>query len=135
MEDVFFLDGDAEFNKVAEPIERKIAFRSIEFESGQAEILDTMKLDLAKVGNFMLDNPEMKLNISGHTDSQGDPQFNLELSQKRAEAIKEYLVVHFNLDEFRISSVGYGSRRPIVRELTDADRQINRRVEFEIYRN
>ena len=134
MEDIFFLDGDAEFNKVAEPIDRKIAFKSIEFESGRAEILDTMKMDLAKVGNFMLDNPEMKLNISGHTDSYGDPQFNLELSQKRADAIKEYLVVRFNLDEFRISSVGYGSRRPIVKEITDADRQINRRVEFEIYR-
>jgi outer membrane protein OmpA-like peptidoglycan-associated protein len=134
MEDVFFLDGEAEFNKVPEPIDRKIAFRSIEFESGQAHILDTMKFDLAKVGNFMLDNPEMKLNISGHTDSNGDPQFNLELSQKRADAIKEYLVIYFNLDEFRISSVGYGSRQPIVKELTEADRQINRRVEFEIYR-
>lgn len=135
MEDVFFLEGEAEFNKVAEPIDRKIAFKSIEFESGQADILDTMKMDLAKVGNFMLDNPDMKLNISGHTDSNGEPQFNLELSQKRADAIKEYLVVHFNLDEFRISSVGYGSRRPIVKELTDNDRQINRRVEFEIYRD
>jgi outer membrane protein OmpA-like peptidoglycan-associated protein len=134
MEEVFFLNGNMEFNKTAEPIDRKIAFRSIEFESGKAEILDSMKMDLAKVGNFMLDNPEMRLNISGHTDSQGDPQVNIELSQLRADAIKEYLVVHFNLDDTRIGTIGYGSKKPIVKELNEKDRQINRRVEFEIYR-
>jgi outer membrane protein OmpA-like peptidoglycan-associated protein len=52
----------------------------------------------------------------------------------RADAIKEYLVVHFNLNDVRIAAVGFGSKRPIVKERTDADRQINRRVEFEIYR-
>lgn len=134
MEELFFLDGEAEFNKVAEPIDRKIAFQSIEFESGKADILDSMKLDLAKVGNFMLDNPDMMLRISGHTDSQGDPQTNLELSQLRADAIKEYLLVHFNLDETRIGATGFGSRMPVVKEVTETDRKINRRVEFEIYR-
>ena len=135
MEELFFLEGDTEFDRTPEPIDRKIAFKSIEFESGKADILDNMKLDLAKVGNFMLDNPEMKLNISGHTDNNGDPQFNTELSQLRADAIKEYLVVHYNLDELRIGSVGYGSKKPLVKELTDKDRQINRRVEFDIFRD
>ena len=55
-------------------------------------------------------------------------------SGKYSDAIKEYLLVHFNLDETRIGATGYGNRKPIVKELTDADRQINRRVEFEIYR-
>lgn len=134
MEEVFFLEGEMEFNKTAEPIDRRIAFKSIQFESGKAIILDTMKLDLAKVGNFMLDNPEMRMNISGHTDLAGDPQFNVELSQARADAIKDYLVLHFNLDDTRIGSTGYGSKKPIMKELTDTDRQTNRRVEFEIYR-
>jgi outer membrane protein OmpA-like peptidoglycan-associated protein len=134
MEEVFFLDGDTQIDQVAEPIDRKIEFRSIEFESGKAEILDSMKLDLSKVGNFLLDNPEMRLNIWGHTDADGDPQFNLELSQLRADAIKEYIVVHFNLEETRIGSVGFGSKKPIVREITEKDKRMNRRVEFEIYR-
>jgi outer membrane protein OmpA-like peptidoglycan-associated protein len=134
MEELFFLEGDLEINKTVEPIERKIAFNSIQFESGKSEILDSMKMDLAKVGNFLLDNPEMRLNIFGHTDSKGDPQFNVELSQHRADAIKEYLVLHFNLDETRIGATGYGSKKPIVKELTDRDRRINRRVEFDIYR-
>jgi outer membrane protein OmpA-like peptidoglycan-associated protein len=135
IEEIFYLNGDTEMNEVTEPIDRKIEFKSIEFESGQSEILDVMKEDLAKVGQFMLDNPEMRLNISGHTDNDGDPQVNLELSQARADAIKEYLVVKFNLDDQRIGSVGYGSRKPIVRELTEKDKQVNRRVEFEIYRD
>ena len=134
MEEVFFLNGEMQFNQVAEPLDRKIAFKSIEFESGKSEILDTMKQDLAKVGNFLLDNPEMRLNISGHTDSEGDPQFNIELSQLRADAIKEYLVVRFNLEDTRIGTFGYGSRKPVVKEITEKDRQMNRRVEFEIYR-
>ena len=134
MEEVFFLDGDTQMDQVPEPVERKIEFRSIEFESGKSEILDSMKLDLAKVGNFLLDNPEMKMNIWGHTDAEGDPQFNIELSQFRADAIKEYIVVHFNLEETRIGSVGFGSKKPIVKENTERDKQINRRVEFEIYR-
>jgi outer membrane protein OmpA-like peptidoglycan-associated protein len=134
MEEIFYLNGNMEFNKTTEPIDRKIEFKSIEFESGKAEILDSMKLDLAKVGNFLLDNSEMRLNISGHTDGDGDPAFNVELSQLRADAIKEYLIVHFNLDEHRIGATGFGSRKPIVKEVTEKDKQINRRVEFEIYR-
>jgi outer membrane protein OmpA-like peptidoglycan-associated protein len=122
-------------NEVTEPIDRKIEFKSIEFESGKSEILEAMKEDLAKVGQFMLDNPEMRLNISGHTDGNGDPQFNVELSQARADAIKEYLVVKFNLNDQRIGSVGYGSKKPIVKEVTEKDRQVNRRVEFEIFRD
>jgi outer membrane protein OmpA-like peptidoglycan-associated protein len=134
IEEIFYLNGDTEMNEVTEPIDRKIEFKSIEFESGQSEILGIMHEDLAKVGQFMLDNPEMRLNISGHTDNDGDAQVNVELSQLRADAIKEYLVVKFNLDDTRIGSVGYGSRKPIVKEVTDKDKQINRRVEFEIYR-
>ena len=122
-------------NEVTEPIDRKIEFKSIEFESGRSEILETMKEDLAKVGQFMLDNPEMKMNISGHTDNDGDAQVNIELSQTRADAIKEFLVVKFNLDDTRIGTMGYGSRKPLVKEVTDKDKQINRRVEFEIFRD
>jgi outer membrane protein OmpA-like peptidoglycan-associated protein len=135
IEEIFYLNGDTQMNEVTEPIDRKIEFKSIEFESGKAEILDVMKEDLAKVGQFMLDNPEMRLSISGHTDNDGDAQVNIELSQFRADAIKEYLVTKFNLDDQRIGSVGYGSKKPIVRELTEKDKQVNRRVEFEIYRD
>src|SRR5690606_40392962 len=70
----------------------------------------------------------------GHTDSDGREAFNLELSQKRAESIKEYITYFGNIDESRVDAKGYGSSKPIVEELTAADKAMNRRVEFEIYR-
>lgn len=133
IEEIFFLDGDKEINRVAEPLQRKIAFRSLEFENGKANILPSMKEDLDKLGNFLTDHPENKLLISGHTDSAGDEKLNLKLSQDRASAIKSYLVSEFKITPERITATGYGSALPIVqKEETEEHKQMNRRVEFEI---
>ncbi len=134
IEEIFFLDGDKEINKIAEPIESKIAFESLEFENGKANILPAMHKDLDKLANFMIDHPELKLKISGHTDSAGKEEANLKLSQARADAIKQYLVTEFKVDGDRVQAIGYGSSKPIVKEVTDEHKQFNRRVEFEIYR-
>ncbi len=135
IEETFFLEGETEINKKVAPFESKIAFRSLEFESGKADILPAMYDDLAKLGNFLLDHPKVKLIISGHTDSQGRPDTNLKLSQARANAIKNYLCEVYRIDAGRITAIGYGGSRPIVEEKTEEDRRLNRRVEFEIVRN
>ncbi|MBP9927492.1 MAG: OmpA family protein, partial [Cyclobacteriaceae bacterium] len=57
------------------------------------------------------------------------------LSQARADAIKSYLSTQFQIDPKRITAIGYGSSKPIVKEVTEEDRQLNRRVEFEIKKN
>jgi outer membrane protein OmpA-like peptidoglycan-associated protein len=132
IEEIFFMDGDMEINKETEPIESKIAFKSLEFESGKADILQSMHEDLSKLGNFMLDHPHIDLTISGHTDSEGKPEANLRLSQERADAIKAYLVYEYKVPSSRITAIGYGGSKPIVEEKTDDDRRLNRRVEFEI---
>ncbi len=132
IEEIFFMDGDMEINKETEPIESKIAFKSLEFESGKADILQSMHEDLSKLGNFMLDHPHIDLTISGHTDSEGKPEANLRLSQERADAIKAYLVYEYKVPSSRITAIGYGGTKPIVEEKTDHDRRLNRRVEFEI---
>ncbi len=134
IEEIFFLDGDMEIHKETEPIVSRIKFTSLEFENGKANILPAMHSDLGKVGNFLLDSPHLNISISGHTDSQGNEQSNLKLSQARADAIKEYLVNEFLIDAERITAIGYGSSKPIVEEVTDEDRALNRRVEFEIQR-
>jgi len=90
---------------------------------------------LDKLANFMIDHPKFKLNISGHTDSQGKEDSNLRLSQARADAIKAYLIYQFKIAVSRIEAHGYGSSKPIVGEKTDDDRKLNRRVEFEISRD
>lgn len=135
IEEILFMDGDQEINKIAEPIESKIAFESLEFENGKADILQVMHKDLDKLANFMIDHPELKLRISGHTDSAGKEEANLRLSQARADAIKYYLGYQFKIDNTRIEAIGYGSSKPIMQEVTDEHKQFNRRVEFEIFRN
>ena len=132
IEEVFFMDGDMEINKETEPIESKIAFKSLEFENGKADILPAMHGDLGKLANFLIDHPRFKLNISGHTDSQGKEESNLRLSQARADAIKAYLTYEFKIDPARIDAHGYGSSKPIVEEENDDHRKLNRRVEFDI---
>ena len=129
------MDGDMEINREAEPIESKIAFRSLEFENGKADILPAMHQDLDKLANFMIDHPNFKLHISGHTDSQGSEESNLRLSQARADAIKAYLVYQFSIEGDRIEAHGYGSSMPIIQEESEDHRKLNRRVEFEISRN
>lgn len=135
IEEAFFMDGDKQITKVAEPIESKIAFQSLEFENGKANILDNMHGDLDKLGNFLVDHPALNLKISGHTDSSGNEESNLKLSQARADAIKQYLVDQFSIDANRITAIGYGSSKPVAEEKTDEHKQLNRRVEFEIFRN
>ncbi len=134
IEETFFMDGDREINKETEPIESKIAFETLEFENGKADILPAMHKDLDRLANFLLDHPRLKVNISGHTDSQGKEDSNLRLSQARADAIKAYLIYEFKIEASRIEAHGYGSAKPIVKEESDDHRKLNRRVEFEISR-
>jgi outer membrane protein OmpA-like peptidoglycan-associated protein len=134
IEEMFFLEGDMEINRETEPIESKIAFKSLEFESGKANILPSMYDDLSKLGNFLVDHPGMRITISGHTDSEGRADANLRLSQARADAIRDYLINEYKIQPERVIAIGYGGTRPIVDERTEEDRRLNRRVEFEIGR-
>lgn len=135
IEELFFMDGDTEMHRETDPIESKIAFASLEFEHGKADILPAMHGDLTKLANFLIDHPDFSLNISGHTDSQGSEVSNLLLSQARADAIKAYLIYEFKIATDRITATGYGSSRPLVSERNDDDRKLNRRVEFKIERD
>ncbi|MEM6642481.1 MAG: OmpA family protein [Bacteroidota bacterium] len=135
IEEVFFLDGPMELNQVTQPLTSKVKFESIEFDVGKSELKTEMYADLNKVVNFLYDNYEFKLRISGHTDSLGDPNKNLQLSKERANVIRDYIVIFAGIVPDRVFAEGYGDTKPIVEdEMTDADRKLNRRVEFEIYR-
>jgi outer membrane protein OmpA-like peptidoglycan-associated protein len=105
----------------------------LEFEDNSAEILEVMHNDLNQVLNFMVDHPDFRLRISGHTDRKGNAAINMKLSQDRADAIKKFLTRNGFINEDRIDAIGFGSSKPIIaEEKTEQDRQINRRVEFEL---
>lgn len=135
IEELVHLESDTRLTTQIEPISTKIKFESIVFGNGEAKLTDAMYDDLDKVADFLLDNPKFELRISGHTDSDGREDFNLNLSQERADAIKEYLVYFGNIDESRISARGYGSSQPILKDHSPEAKNLNRRVEFELYRN
>lgn len=113
----------------------KFIFENIDFQTGSWEISDTMKGDLRKVLDFLVDNPFYLLKISGHTDSDGNEEDNKKLSFNRANAIKQWLIEnsYFQVGEERIQAVGMGSSKPLVaKETSEKEKAMNRRVEFEI---
>ena len=134
VEQIFVLKGDMNLDMLSESITSRMEFESIEFDNASAELKTSMYRDLDRVANFLVDNPDFKLKISGHTDSEGSKEFNLELSKARAKAIADYIIYFGGISAARVETEGYGSSKPIVEEKTEADKALNRRVEFELYR-
>lgn len=87
---------------------------------------------LDKLIQWLKDNPDKNLEIQGHTDNLGDLEKNIELSQKRAENIRDYLIKNGNIEPSRLIANGYGSQVPIATNETAEGRMKNRRVEFKI---
>ena len=91
--------------------------------------------ELDKLKNLLGENPNVLIQISGHTDNTGNNKFNLELSKKRAEAVSMYLI-NKNIDKNRIIAKGFGEQHPIVSNDDEYEgRELNRRVEFTVLRN
>ncbi|WP_242922850.1 OmpA family protein [Pontibacter liquoris] len=109
-----------------------MVFRNIEFDPNQSDINTSMEPVLDEVALFLVDHPTFRLEIGGHTDSAGDADFNLSLSQDRADAIRHYIEQKASIRPGRIDAFGYGSTRPVRDEKNEEDRRINRRVEFKL---
>jgi OOP family OmpA-OmpF porin len=101
----------------------------IEFDIDKADIRPEYNDEVAKVGDFMKKHPTTTAVIEGHTDNVGTPEHNLELSQKRAESVVNYLVEKFGIEQSRLTAKGYGTTRPVADNATDVGRQKNRRIE------
>ncbi len=115
------------------PIEEnvKIAIGAL-FATGKTEIREDSAEDIKNLGVFMQTYPTTTTVIEGHTDSVGSAAMNKDLSQRRAEAVREYLVKNYNIDANRIKAVGYGPDRPVADNSTAEGRKMNRRIEAAI---
>jgi outer membrane protein OmpA-like peptidoglycan-associated protein len=105
----------------------------IQFASGKSTLLAPSLQVLDEVAAVLKDNDQIRrIEIEGHTDGSGVPQHNLKLSQKRAEAVRDYLVNTHGIDGARLVARGYGQDKPVADNTTREGREENRRVEFRI---
>jgi outer membrane protein OmpA-like peptidoglycan-associated protein len=126
-----FIDATIE-NIFLEPIElnAKVVLNNIFFDFDSYELKNESEAELKKVVDFMRQNSTVKIEISGHTDTIGSEDYNLQLSEKRANEIADYLSVY--IDATRVEAVGYGSSKPISSNETEQGRQKNRRSELRV---
>ena len=104
----------------------------MQFLTRSGTLTKSSKTELDKLVNALLnDHPQIKVSIEGHTDDTGSDDFNQKLSEKRAEAVKAYLVAQ-KVDADRISTVGYGKSHPAEDNGTADGKARNRRVEFKV---
>jgi len=85
---------------------------------------------IQEVARGLKQNPGLKVEIDGHTDATGAPAHNMDLSKRRAEAVKNVLVSQFGIDAARLTTAGFGSTKPIDSNNTPQGKAQNRRVEF-----
>ncbi len=107
----------------------------LNFPSGKSTIEPKYFGLLAKVQKAIKMVPNSKITIEGHTDSFGSDEKNMELSQERAFAVKQYLIANMNLPQDRIESIGYGETKPIANNQTKEGRAKNRRIDLVIHTN
>ncbi|MEL6635160.1 MAG: OmpA family protein [Bacteroidota bacterium] len=108
-----------------------VRLKNIFFEHDKTELLPRSFIELNKLVQLMGKHPKMVIEIVGHTDSSGDFDYNLVLSQRRAKAVSEYLEGQ-GVEGTRVQYRGHGSARPIASNGDAEGRQLNRRVEFKI---
>ena len=122
---------DIDLDKVREG--SMVVLNNIFFDVDKYELKEKSTVELEKIVRFMIDNPTVRIQISGHTDNTGSADHNKQLSLRRATAVYNYLVRR-GIKETRVTFLGYGSDKPIADNTTEQGRQLNRRIEFSILR-
>ncbi|WP_152286323.1 OmpA family protein [Flavicella marina] len=121
-----------EFNEdeKSEIIEKiNLLSKSIYFKTASDQLKQESYKPLNEIADVMIEYPDSRFKIEGHTDSRGNDNYNLNLSQKRSKSVYNYLTGK-NISSERLSSKGYGETKPIATNDTEAGRQQNRRVEI-----
>jgi len=115
----------------ASEAEREIllAFGNIEFVSGTANLVPGASQGIDLLADYMRKYPDKTVTLSGHTDSSGSAELNKNLSQQRADFIRDVLISKGTSPE-RISAIGYGESQPIASNATTVGRQKNRRIDI-----
>jgi outer membrane protein OmpA-like peptidoglycan-associated protein len=123
-----------------EPIEQNIlldkavagsvsVLKNLFFDTDKYDLKEKSLTELEKIVRFLTENPAITIEISGHTDNTGNAAYNRQLSERRAQAVYNYLV-NRGIDARRLIANGYGMSRPVADNTTEEGKQLNRRIEF-----
>jgi len=110
--------------------EGRLTTYGITFDVNKADIKPESHGTLNDIATVLKENPEVKVKIIGHTDSDGDDAMNLNLSKRRAESVKNELASNFGIDTSRMEAEGAGETKPVASNDTPANKAMNRRVEL-----
>lgn len=114
--------------------DQTMVLNNILFDFDKATLRPESYVELEKLYNFLIDNPNLIVEIGGHTDNIGTKEYNQILSEKRAKAVYDYLISK-NINVNRLKYKGYGDTKPIADNSTEEGRQLNRRTEIKILDN
>lgn len=119
---------------VLQPIKmgNSVVWEEINFNTGEATLQKNSTPSLKTLAKFLQENPDFRVEISGHTDNQGDEENNQSLSQERAKTVVKYLIEEGFISPKRLEAKGYGSSQPLNANDTEENRKKNRRVEVKI---
>ena len=106
-----------------------VILKNVFFAIGSAELRPESQAELNRLKQLMDENPQMKIRINGHTDNEGSDSENLQLSDRRAKSVRDYLISK-GIAVNRLDSRGYGETLPIADNNNPQGRQQNRRTEF-----
>jgi outer membrane protein OmpA-like peptidoglycan-associated protein len=110
--------------------QKRIRIYGIHFDVDSAHIQPRSEPVIAQIAQTMHENPGLRFQVEGHTDSDGGASYNLTLSQRRAQAVVDDLVTRYKIARSRLVAKGYGLTRPVASNATPAGKALNRRVEL-----
>lgn len=105
---------------------------AVQFDFDRAEVKAEYFEDIRRVADFLNQHSDVVAQVEGHTDSTGSDEYNQNLSERRANAVRQVLIDRFGVSPARVSAVGYGESRPVASNDTAQGRERNRRVESAI---
>lgn len=124
----------AEVERVGDGIKVTLGENTVNFDFNSSNLTSSTKMNLDKLATVLSNNPDTNINIYGYTDSKGTDSYNMDLSERRANAVRSYMSAK-GVAGNRMITMGRGELDPIATNDTDAGRAQNRRVEFAITAN
>jgi outer membrane protein OmpA-like peptidoglycan-associated protein len=106
-----------------------VVLQNVQFEYNSSALTEDSQQGIQMLTNFLQRNPNLKVELAGHTDNVGSESYNLKLSSERADSVRNALISN-GIDGSRLTAKGYGASRPVVPNDTDEHRALNRRTEM-----